>query len=142
MLRWYPRAWREHYGEEFLALIEDILRGRRPGWRLRLGVVRAGLGERFRQAGRASAAAARRLEPAADVVLGRSTVYGIIGFLVAVLPENLRAPVPLARAGQVAAAADAEIAVAVLGGIAVLAGGHRGWPYGVTDSTARSALLC
>jgi hypothetical protein len=47
LLRWYPRAWRDRYGEEFLALVEDTLDGGRPGWRLRLGVVRAGLRERL-----------------------------------------------------------------------------------------------
>jgi hypothetical protein len=33
LLRWYPRAWRERYGEEFLAVVEDTLDGSRPGWR-------------------------------------------------------------------------------------------------------------
>jgi len=47
LLRWYPRAWRERYGDEFLAMVEDTLDGRRPGWRLRLGAARAGLKERL-----------------------------------------------------------------------------------------------
>ena len=50
LLRWYPRAWRERYGEEFLAMVEDSLSGRRPTWRLRLGVARAGLRERGHRA--------------------------------------------------------------------------------------------
>jgi hypothetical protein len=25
LLRWYPRAWRERYGEELLALVQDTL---------------------------------------------------------------------------------------------------------------------
>jgi len=50
LLRWYPRAWRERYGDEFLAMVEDGLDGRPPGWRLRLAVVWAGLRERARQA--------------------------------------------------------------------------------------------
>ena len=54
LLRWYPRAWRERYGEEFLAMVEDTLDGGRPGWRLRLGVIWAGLRERGRRAGRAA----------------------------------------------------------------------------------------
>ena len=58
LLRWYPRAWRERYGEEFLALVEDTLDGRRPGWRLRLGVAWAGLRERGRRAVRAGAGSA------------------------------------------------------------------------------------
>ena len=47
LLRWYPRAWRKRYGDEFLAMVEDTLDGRRPGWRLRLGTVWAGLRERY-----------------------------------------------------------------------------------------------
>lgn len=30
LLRWYPRAWRERYGEEMLALIQDDLEEGRP----------------------------------------------------------------------------------------------------------------
>lgn len=47
LLRWYPRAWRERYGDEFLAMVEDTLDGRRPGWRLRLGAACAGLREQY-----------------------------------------------------------------------------------------------
>jgi hypothetical protein len=57
LLRWYPRGWRERYGEEFLALVEDTLDGGRPGWRLHLGVIRAGLRERGRRAVPAAAGA-------------------------------------------------------------------------------------
>jgi hypothetical protein len=49
LLRWYPRAWRERYGEEFLAMVEDTLDGRRAGWRLHLSVAWAGLRERGRR---------------------------------------------------------------------------------------------
>jgi len=58
LLRWYPRAWRERYGDEFLAMVEDTLDGRPPGWRLHLGVAWAGLRERAR---RARPAALRRM---------------------------------------------------------------------------------
>ena len=47
LLRWYPRAWRERYGDEFLAMVEDTLDGRRPDWRMHLGAARAGLKERL-----------------------------------------------------------------------------------------------
>jgi hypothetical protein len=63
LLRWYPRAWRERYGDEFLAMVEDGLDGRRPGWRLRFGVVGAGLRERAR---RVLPAALRRMTADAD----------------------------------------------------------------------------
>ena len=50
LLRWYPRAWRERYGEELLALIQDTLDEGRPTWRLRLSVAWGGLRERGHQA--------------------------------------------------------------------------------------------
>lgn len=52
MLRWYPPAWRNRYGEELEALMEDSYESPRhvPG-RDRLGLVRAGLLERLRVRG-------------------------------------------------------------------------------------------
>jgi len=47
LLRWYPRAWRERYGEEFLAMLEDTVGDRGPGWRLQLEVAWAGSRQRF-----------------------------------------------------------------------------------------------
>ena len=35
LLRWYPRVWRERYGSELVALIQDNLNEGRPAWRLR-----------------------------------------------------------------------------------------------------------
>ena len=60
LLRWYPRAWREQYGEELLALIQDTLDEGGPTWRLRLGVAWGGLRERVHQAGQAAKAAIER----------------------------------------------------------------------------------
>jgi hypothetical protein len=42
-LRWYPRAWRERYGDELLALVEDYSENGRLRFRDRLDLVRAGL---------------------------------------------------------------------------------------------------
>jgi MFS family permease len=51
LLRWYPARWRARYGDEFLAMIEDDLGGRRPDMRYRLSIARSGLNERLRDAG-------------------------------------------------------------------------------------------
>jgi hypothetical protein len=56
LLRWYPRAWRERYGEELLALIQDNLQEGRPAWRLQLSAIWGGLAERGRQAWHAATA--------------------------------------------------------------------------------------
>jgi hypothetical protein len=47
-LRWYPAAWRERYGEELSALVEDTYGpDARVPRRARLRLARAGIGERF-----------------------------------------------------------------------------------------------
>src|SRR6478609_3557274 len=51
----YPRAWRERYGGELAALIQDNLDEGRPAWRLWLSAIGGGLRERFRQARHATA---------------------------------------------------------------------------------------
>ena len=75
LLRWYPRAWRERYGEEFLAMVEDSLDGERPGRRFRLSVAWAGLRERGHRARLAaaggSADAERPHRQVVDVLRGR-----------------------------------------------------------------------
>ena len=51
LLRWYPTAWRERYGEEFVALMDDDLAGRDPGAIYRLRVATSGVLQRARGAG-------------------------------------------------------------------------------------------
>jgi hypothetical protein len=116
LLRWYPRAWRERYGEEFLALIQDSLDGRRPTWRLRLSVAMGGLRERWHHAARTAKAAAER--PSAFRWLTTATIGGVV----TLLPANLKVSLPPARAWQGTAALDALLAIASFTCAAVLAG--------------------
>jgi len=97
MLRWYPRAWRERYGKEFLAMVEDSLDGRRPTWRLRVSVAWAGLRERGHQARLTSQKALLR-----GLTRGWLT-FQVAGYLIAVLPSEFKASPPPARqcAGRV-----------------------------------------
>jgi len=118
LLRWYPRTWRERYGEELLALIQDTLDEGRPTWRLRLGVIGSGLRERGHQAARAGAAAVKRL---AGPDLG-GTMF-VAGTIIALLPENLSESPPPGRGWQAAAAFDAVLAAVALTGAVVLASG-------------------
>jgi hypothetical protein len=116
LLRWYPRAWRERYGEELLVLIQDTLEEGRPTWRLRLGVISGGLRERAHQAVRAGKAAAK----------GTSSGWlmaFIAGSTLANLPWNLKASLPLARAWQKTAAFDGLVGAFAVTGVVVLAGG-------------------
>ena len=122
LLRWYPLAWRDRYGEELLALIQDTLEEGHPAWRLRLGVAWGGLRERGRQARHAAAASVRRRA-------GRDRWGTVLmaGLVCAVVPGQLvSAPFP-ARAWQAVALGALLTAVAVTGAM-VLAGGLAALP--------------
>jgi drug/metabolite transporter (DMT)-like permease len=51
MLRWYPSQWQARYGDEFIAMIEDDLGGRRPTLRYKWSIAQSGLSERLREVG-------------------------------------------------------------------------------------------
>jgi len=119
LLRWYPRAWRDRYGEELLALIQDTLDEGHPAWRLRLGVAWGGLRERGRQTRRAAAASVRR-----RVGPDRWGTVLMAGLVCAVVPGQLvSAPYP-ARAWQAVALGALLAAVAVAIGLWAAAGRH------------------
>jgi hypothetical protein len=120
LVRWYPRAWRERYGDEFLAMVQDSLDGRRPTVRLRLSVARAGLRERGHQV--RLACQRHRL------LLIRAGISFMAGYAFASLPLDFKASPPPAREWQTTAALDSEIAIAVLSGVAVAAIGFLTWP--------------
>ena len=125
LLRWYPRAWRDRYGEEFLALVEDTLDGGRPGWRLRLGVVRAGLQERVHQAG---SKAPPRARAALGLLFGDWGVAMMAVFLYAGSLGNLTV-IPLSASAYHRTATLAAIAgFAVIAGLAFLARGLTALP--------------
>ena len=116
LLRWYPRAWRERYGEELLALIQDTLDEGRPSWRLRLGVISGGLRERVHQAVRAGTAAAKRTSTGLLITVVAAMILGS-------LPWDLKASLPPARAWQKTAAFDALVGAFAVTGVVVLASG-------------------
>jgi hypothetical protein len=121
LLRWYPRAWRERYGEEFLALIQDTMEDGRPAWRLRLGVAWGGLRERGHQAGRVV-----RTTVKWRTVPDQWSLF-VTGLVLASLPAAITVPPPHAGGWQ-AAAADGMLAAVALTGVTVLADGLMALP--------------
>ena len=63
--RWYPRAWRERYGEEFLAMVEDTLAA------AGCGSPRRGLGRTARPGRRFAAGTASGLRRGAGIARAR-----------------------------------------------------------------------
>jgi hypothetical protein len=120
LLRWYPLAWRERYGEEFLAMVEDTLDGRRAGWRLRLGVAWSGLRERGRQVVRSGLPWKRNLTGWGDFVM--------VGCLLGVSVVAAGRRPPAAGAWQAAAAITALTALAAVTVAAIVAAGTVAWP--------------
>jgi hypothetical protein len=121
LLRWYPRAWRERYGVELLALIQDDLQEGRPAWPLQLSVIWGGLGERGRQARYAATAAVK----AAWSDKG-STIL-LAGLICGFGLDGLTSPSAAARTWQ-ALALDAVLAAVALTGALVLADGLIAFP--------------
>lgn len=121
LLRWYPRAWRDRYGVEFLAMVEDTLAGRRPGLRLRVNVAWAGLRQRGHDV--LAGPVATRLERLHKVLWGRWWEAFLAGLAVALLEYDLAQPAPAhPRAWAVTTVLDALLAVAALAGVSVLVG--------------------
>jgi hypothetical protein len=119
LLRWYPRAWRERYGEELLVLIQDTLDEGRPTWRLRLGVIGGGLRERGHQARRAAVKRLTGPNQAGSMV--------VAGLVFAILPANLLAS-PSPAGGWQVAAFDALLSAVALTGAVVAASGLAALP--------------
>jgi hypothetical protein len=121
LLRWYPRKWRERYGEELLALIQDTLDDGRPTWRLQLSVAWGGLRERVHQASNAVRAAVKWL------IAPHQSSMLVAGTIIAVLPENLsESPTP--AQGWQAAAFDALLAAVALTGAVIVVSGLAALP--------------
>ena len=131
LLRWYPRGWRERYGDEFLAMVEDTLGGRRPGWRLHLSVAWAGLRERGR---RAVPAVLRRMraEAGPSRPLGWADQAVLMTVLVVFWSTQNLSRVPLSaeayRQARWSASADAMAGLCVVIGVAVTVGGLAAGP--------------
>lgn len=129
LLRWYPRAWRDRYGDELTALIEDTLAGASPTAAMRLSIARAGLAERARSGGWTGRSASPEVQVRAGalVVLCGWTAIVIAGAAVAKLGEHFDATLPPSagtaatnawRAVEVAAVA-ASIAVVLAAALAL-----------------------
>jgi hypothetical protein len=50
-LRWYPPAWRDRYGEEFVVYMQDSFGSEKPPFAARLSIVVGGIRERARRSG-------------------------------------------------------------------------------------------
>ena len=124
LLRWYPREWRERYGAEMLAMIEDNLGGRSPGRRLRGQLMLCGIKERLRRGGYLGSDrdAGDRCRAGQVLVLVGWAALVVSGAMFAKTTEHWRDHIP-AHGRHVAGAAYLVVEMAAaMGAAAVVAG--------------------
>ncbi|HEY4378253.1 MAG TPA: hypothetical protein VGM93_13895 [Acidimicrobiales bacterium] len=121
ILRWYPPRWRERYGEEFAAMLDDTLDGARPTMRLRLSLVWAGLCERGRQAALfgTSSPSPERVRVGSLVVLCAWSVFVLAGISFSKASEHFQAVIPQRQRAVPEGAFHAVVTLAVIGGLVV-----------------------
>jgi hypothetical protein len=122
LLRLYPRAWRERYGEE-LADVIVATSGDHVPWRVRLDVVRSGARERLRSSGLSGDGAPReRVRGGALLVLCAWALFVLAGGAVQKISEHWQDTVAPADRALPQAAFAVLVGAAVCGGLLVLAG--------------------
>jgi hypothetical protein len=130
LLRWYPEAWRQRYGDELVALMEDDTGGRAPSHRLRVSVALAGLRERMHEGallGR-NRPPADRARAGALVVLGAWVAFVVAGASFAKASEHVAASLPAAAQSLPQGAYDAVAALGAAGAAVVVLGAATALP--------------
>ena len=97
MIRWYPADWRERYGDELTALLEDTYGATPIPVRDRLAMAKAGSAERIRAAGLRGETTGRddRMRAGSLLVLCAWTLFVVAGALFAKFSEHWDAATPL-----------------------------------------------
>lgn len=124
LLKWYPPRWRGRYGEEMVALMEDVLDGQAPSRRLRLSLVWAGLRERGHEAGLLgkTAPAVERARAGSLLVLCAWSVFMVAGISFAKITEHFGQVVPARNLALPNGSFDTVYVVAIVGGLLVVCG--------------------
>jgi hypothetical protein len=124
LLLFYPRAWRERYGQELLAVVAAASDGGRIPLRIRFDVMRAGLAQRLRSSGLLG----DELPPEARaragllLVLCSWSAFAIAGIGLQKTSEHWQALTPHSEEALPAAAFGSVVVAAAIGSAAVLLG--------------------
>ncbi len=124
LLAWYPPAWRGRYGDEFVALMEDELNGRRPTIRWRASVAWSGLRERGHEAGLVGdqLTPSRQVRAGSLLVLCSWTAFTLAGASYAKLSEHFARSMPAGTRTLAQGAFDAVVLLAFAGAAVVALG--------------------
>ena len=130
LLRWYPSAWRDRYGGELVALLEDELDGARPTVGLRMSLALAGTRQRARSGGLTGDGGdpELRVRTGALVVLTGWTLVVFGGAAFAKVSEHFGDAQPASAQSLARGAFAAVVVLAVSGDLLVLAGAALALP--------------
>jgi hypothetical protein len=124
MLRWYPEAWQERYGDEFQAFLEDRLDGSSPTLRFRTSIAIAGVRERCYGSGmvgaRSSAATQRRT--GSLIVLVAWSIMVVGGASLSKMAEHASSSLPSPSRAAATFAYNATVVAGIVGTTLVMAG--------------------
>jgi hypothetical protein len=124
LLAFYPREWRERYGQELLALIEAEAESGRVSLRMKFDVIGAGLAQRLRSSGLRG----DELPPEARVraglllVLCSWSAFVVAGVGLQKSSEHWQAATPLSGQALPRAAFDTILLAAAIGSTAIVVG--------------------
>jgi len=124
LLAFYPREWRERYGQELLALIEAEAESGRVGLRTTLDVGRAGLSQRLHSSGLLGnePAPEARVRAGLLLVLCAWCAFVVAGIGLQKSSEQWQALTPLPDRALPQAAFDTVLLAAAIGSAAVFTG--------------------
>jgi len=130
LLAWYPPSWRERYGDELVALIEDELDGRHATVRFRASVAWSGLRERGHEAGLVGeqTTPAHQVRAGSLLVLCSWTAFVLAGASFAKLSEHFAGSVPAGTRTLAQGAFDAVVLLAFAGAAVVALGAVAALP--------------
>ncbi len=124
LLRIYPAAWRERYGDELVSLIEDEAGGKRLPGRVVRDVIVAGCRQRLRTSGLLGddVPPAARIRAGVLLVLSSWAAFVVAGLGFAKAAEHWQAVTPQPDRGVPMTAYDAVLLAAEVGTLAVVLG--------------------
>lgn len=130
LLRWYPKSWRERYGEELTVLMEDELEGRSPTPRLRLSMAWSGLREHGHEAGLLgdTAPATERMRGGVLAVLCGWMLFVLAGASFSKQAEHFDSAVAPVSRSLPTVAFDMVWVLGIVAGALVLTGGLVAFP--------------
>lgn len=130
LLRWYPPAWRERYGEELVVLMEDYSDEQQPTLKVKLSLVWAGLRERVHESGLVGVqpSPVERARAGSLLVLCAWTAFVLAGASFSKASEHFAQALPVASRAIPEGAFDVVVALGIMGVTLVVLGAVATFP--------------